>query len=405
MARARAKAGKRLVKRSIQADRQGQAVFISYRRSENTLHASLLETSLSALLGDGAVFRDRTTLSPGDPFPSHIEKAIQTAAVVLIVIGVGWLDVRDEKTGERRLEQANDYVRREIELALEWQRKIVPVLIDGAKVPLASDLPKSIAALTDAEAVDLSWHEGVHAIARTVSAETQRLADEIHVPLGAKASATANAAVRSMEASLFNQGLGSVKLDAAELSATLDRLSDFKRVGNSFLMPDLVYAIDLIGVKASRGVGRYVARSKRIESLDQLIEALRQKHTVLAGLMIMSNWWGDPGKTRGVLDFDPTASVVGGLACIVTGWDARRREFSIHTLNPGFGNQGVITLTYNAATKALEQTEMRVIEAAAMPLPFSSKAQRDLQARLPRNPLKRKSGRQPKRRRSKATGG
>ena len=48
----------------------------------------------------------------------------------------------------------------------------------------------------------------------------------------------------------------------AELSATLDRLTDFKREHGAFLMSDLIYAIDLIGVKASRGAARYVARSK-----------------------------------------------------------------------------------------------------------------------------------------------
>src|SRR5262249_60457271 len=115
-------------------------------------------------------------------------------------------------------------------------------------------------------------------IARAVSIEAQRLANEIKVPLGGTTSA--NAVVRAMEVSLHSQGRR-VRLDAAELSATLDRLSDFKRIGNSFLMADLIYAIDLIGVKAVSGNSRYVARSKAIESLEHLVQALLQKKIVL----------------------------------------------------------------------------------------------------------------------------
>ena len=62
-------------------------VFISYRRSENLLHATLLEKSLSEPLLPGAVFRDQTAIIPGDVFPTRIENAIRGAAVVLVLIG------------------------------------------------------------------------------------------------------------------------------------------------------------------------------------------------------------------------------------------------------------------------------------------------------------------------------
>src|SRR5262249_20355236 len=215
----------------------GPTVFISYRRGENAPHAAFLEASLSALLGAGAVFRDQTTIALGDAYPAQIEQAVRSAAVVLVVIGPGWPALRDEKSGERGLDQSRDYVRREIELALEWHRKIVPVLVDGAKAPGPDDLPKSISALSKAQAVDLPWHTEIREIARAVSIEAQRLANEIKVPLGGTTSA--NAVVRAMEVSLHSQGRR-VRLDAAELSATLDRLSDFKRIGNSFLMADLI---------------------------------------------------------------------------------------------------------------------------------------------------------------------
>jgi hypothetical protein len=262
-------------------------------------------------------------------------------------------------------------------------------------MPAAEDLPRSIAALSSAQAVTLPWHDGVREIAGVVSAEARRLADEIRVPLGN--TSTANAAVRAMEASLFNQRLGRIRLDAAELSATLDRLTDFERVGNSFLMPDLIYAIDVIGVgvKASRGDRRYVARSKQIKSLDHLVQVLREHHIVLAGMALSAKGWNDPEATRGVLDYKRSDGLAGGVLSIVTGWDARRRVFEIHTFHRPLGNQGLVMLAYGAARHVLGLDEMRLIEAAEMPMPISQKARRDLESRLPKatRQASRKAGR------------
>src|SRR5262249_26469441 len=227
---------------ATQAGARAPVVVISYRRSENLQHAALLEESLGMLLGPGAVFRDQSAIEPGDAFPARIEKAIRDAAVVLVLIGSGWLELRSAKSTQRRLEQAGDYVRREIELALEHGRTIIPVLLDGASMPLPEDLPNSIAALSLANAVNLSWQGGLREVAEKVRNEERRLTEEIRVPVGD--TSPANAAARAMESSISNQGLGDVSLDETELSATLDRLTDFEREQGAFMMPDLLYAID-----------------------------------------------------------------------------------------------------------------------------------------------------------------
>lgn len=333
------------------------------------------------LLGPGAVFRDQSAIEPGDAFPARIEKAIRDAAVVLVLIGSGWLELRSAKSTQRRLEQAGDYVRREIELALEHGRTIIPVLLDGASMPLPEDLPNSIAALSLANAVNLSWQVGLREIAEKVRNEERRLTEEIRVPVGD--TSPANAAARAMESSISNQGLGDVSLDETELSATLDRLTDFEREQGAFMMPDLLYAIDFIGVKVKRKTLRYVARSKAVVSLPQLVECLRSHCTVLAGLTALNTWWDNPSSTRRVVDVEPKASIGGGMPCIISGWNERRREFEVHTFHPLLGQAGVLTLTYKAAERLL--SDMRLIEAAPMTLPFSTKARRDLAARLPKH--------------------
>lgn len=357
------------------------AVFICYRRKENLQHAALLEESLGRILGPGAVFRDQKAIGPGDRFPARIEKAIRDAAVVLVLIGNDWLDIRSSASTQRRLERAGDYVRREIELALEHQRTIIPLLIDGASMPDSRDLPRTIAALSETHAVDLSWQAGLREIAEKVRSEEQRLAEEIRVPVGDPSPA--NAAARAMESSIRNQSLGDVNLDESELSATLDRLTDFEREHGAFMMPDLLYAIDSIGVKVKRKRLRYVARSKTVLSLAQLVDCLHSRRTVLAGLRTLNRWWEDKSSTRQLVDVDDKASFGGGVPCIVSGWNEGRREFEVHTFHPRLGKAGVMTLTYKAAERLL--SDMRLIEAAPMVMPFSQKARRDLEDRLPKH--------------------
>ena len=366
----------------VPAVASASSVFISYRHSENAQQAAFLEASLARLLEPEAIFRDQTAIRPGEKFPARLDTAIRGAAVVLVLIGPEWADLRDEKSGQRRIDQAGDFVRREIEIALDAKRKIVPLLLDGAAMPTGAALPRTIAALAEMQAVELPWHVPIRTIAETVQTEVQSLADEIRVPLGSQANA--NAAIRAMEASLHNQKLGNIKLDAAELSATLDRLSDFKRYGGAFLMADLIYAIDMIGVKAARGAARYVARSKKIASLDALIESLRERHVVLGPMMMARGWWDDPSSSRGLLDYEPKDGVAGGKVCIVSGWNARRRVFEIHTFLDVLGDRGVMSLTYKAVEQLLNLREARLIEAALMPKPHSQKALRDFESRLPR---------------------
>jgi hypothetical protein len=358
-------------------------VFISYRREQNSLHAALLQSSLAEVLGPGAAFLDKASLEPGDAFPARIEDAIRDSAVVVVLIGRNWLEVKDTRSGHRRLDQANDFVRREIEAAIELRRKIVPVLVDGSVMPAAERLPASIASLALAQAVDFpSWLDGVRRIAETATTEAQRINAEVRVAVGDPTPA--NAAVRAMEASIRNQNGGRVTLDEGELSATLDRITDFKREQGAFLMADLVYAIDIIGVRARRSARRYVARSKAITSLEDLVAALRHNQTVVVGLTALDTWWRDPAITKRPIEDDPAAHVAGGFLCIVSGWNEARREFEVHTFHPFLGSQGVLTLTSKAAKRLLNIQEMRVIEAAPMPVPFSAKARRDLNSRLPK---------------------
>ena len=130
-------------------------VFISYRRDDSAGHAGRLCDALSARLGPERVFMDVEGIAAGADFPSALAMELKRADVVLALIGPRWLAAVDA-SGARRLDQREDYVRREIEAALGSGKRVLPVLVGGAAMPSADLLPASIAALARRQAVALS---------------------------------------------------------------------------------------------------------------------------------------------------------------------------------------------------------------------------------------------------------
>jgi hypothetical protein len=121
-------------------------IFISYRREESAGHAAHLASDLTNHFGSERVFRDIDALDPGIDYEVAIEKAVGSADVLIAVIGRQWLTVTDDD-GNRRIDDPEDLLRMELEAALEKGKRVIPVLVDGAKMPAKKDLPKELAPL------------------------------------------------------------------------------------------------------------------------------------------------------------------------------------------------------------------------------------------------------------------
>jgi hypothetical protein len=74
---------------------------------------------------------------------------------VLPVIGAHWLTSIDEQDG-RRLDNPEDFVRREIATALKRDIQVIPVLVDGALMPRLTDLPDDLKPLVRRNALQVS---------------------------------------------------------------------------------------------------------------------------------------------------------------------------------------------------------------------------------------------------------
>jgi hypothetical protein len=123
-------------------------IFINYRRTDTAWAADHLASALKRTFGEDRVFVDVRNIDAGDEFAAVLEESLRQAAVLIVLIGTGWLHVQD-KYGRRRLDKGSDWVRSEIRSCLQRQScKVIPVLIDDAELPAEREaLPEDIAGL------------------------------------------------------------------------------------------------------------------------------------------------------------------------------------------------------------------------------------------------------------------
>jgi len=123
------------------------AIFLSYRRSDSAGHAGRLYDSLCARFGAERVFMDVDDIRPGEDFVQKLDDTEKACAALVVVMGKTWLS--------ERLKDAQDFVRREIASGLHAKLTVFPVLVQGAAMPAAADLPDEIAELAHLQAIEI----------------------------------------------------------------------------------------------------------------------------------------------------------------------------------------------------------------------------------------------------------
>jgi hypothetical protein len=117
-------------------------LLISYRRSDSEAITGRIRDRLAAHFGENAIFMDIDSIPFGLDFREQIGLAVGRTDIVLAIIGPDW---RGEGTeGAPRVLDEGDPVRFEIETALQKSIPIIPVLVQGAKMPDERDLPSSL---------------------------------------------------------------------------------------------------------------------------------------------------------------------------------------------------------------------------------------------------------------------
>lgn len=152
------------------------AIFISYRQNDSPGDCRQLCERLQASFGHDNVFFDIQNIRLGDNWWSVAREKIRSCDVLLVPIGQNWLTSTDKK-GRRRLDDPHDPLRLEVGLALKENIRTIPVLVEGASMPDAEQLPEDLRDLADLSCCELRHRS------------FQRDVDDLIVELGGSAPA------------------------------------------------------------------------------------------------------------------------------------------------------------------------------------------------------------------------
>jgi hypothetical protein len=164
-------------------------IFVSYRRSDAPAAAGRLAHDLAEHFGQRRVFLDIHGIAPSQAWDRSIDGALDSSEAGIVVIGRNWL-APEPGTDRPRLHDEGDVVRDEIAGLLDpaRARAVFPVLVEGARLPSAAELPEPLRPLLrfQATAIDnAGWGDTMSRLVREIEAAIRR-ADERRDRAGAR---------------------------------------------------------------------------------------------------------------------------------------------------------------------------------------------------------------------------
>ena len=127
-------------------------IFLSYRRSDSANVTGRIYDKLLQTYDKKQIFKDVDSIPLGVDFRKHLNEKVGECKVLIAVIGNTWIEP-EVSSGQKRIDDKKDFVRIEIEAALKRGIPVIPVLVRGAQMPNAEDLPKSM--------VELAFRNGI----------------------------------------------------------------------------------------------------------------------------------------------------------------------------------------------------------------------------------------------------
>jgi TIR domain len=159
-------------------------IFISYRRDDSAGYTRAIYDKLAKRFTKSRIFMDVDAIEPGLPFDEVINRAVGNCEILLVMIGKHWME---HKPGVGpRINDEKDFVRIEIVAALSRNVRVIPVLLDEAKMPTEESLPEPLRTLARRNAIEISnsrFNSDVDRLIETMSkvlGESDILPDEEH---------------------------------------------------------------------------------------------------------------------------------------------------------------------------------------------------------------------------------
>lgn len=201
------------------------AIFISYRRRDSIYAVDRLDERLKHAFGADAVFRDIRSIRKGHDFPADIRNALNVARLGLVVIGPRWLKTT---ASARRLDDPKDWVRIEIETLFRREGvPVIPLLLGGADMPKAEDLPDTLRQLLDRNGMKLQSEREFEDSVGTVIEEVGRLLEvtpQALAPQPQAAPPRSAAAWTRRRGERLLEDIGAAIAQPGDVRSTLDRI-------------------------------------------------------------------------------------------------------------------------------------------------------------------------------------
>jgi hypothetical protein len=204
------------------------AIFISYRRDDSEDSARALYESLIPLFGKERLFIDVEDIALGFDFRQAVESSLSTCGVFLAMIGPAWLNIAvpNDPSGKRRLDNPSDTVRQEIATALKkgGTLPVIPVLIRGACMPSADQLPDDLKDLAFRNGLALNHTDWEANVKKLVDAITPRVRGPVTNVVSQESGANHQDAAPAMSRDFF---LGRWRVDQVFGSLSGNTLVDY----------------------------------------------------------------------------------------------------------------------------------------------------------------------------------
>jgi len=157
-------------------DRGQSTIILSYRREDSAGVTGRIFDRLAQEFGTDRVFMDIDSMPAGVDFHEHLQQILADCGALLVVIGKSW---RSQRKGQpARIMDPDDWVRMEVETALERGIPVVPLLIDGATLPSRDQLPEPLWPLLRRNALPVDSGRDFHAqLSRLVRDLRRQLGD------------------------------------------------------------------------------------------------------------------------------------------------------------------------------------------------------------------------------------
>jgi hypothetical protein len=247
---------------------KARPIFLSYRRTDSAAETGRLYSALRDRFGPKSVFMDSASTAWGESWPEVVESAVAGADFVVAVIGPGWLVAQDE-WGFRRIDQPDDWVRRELEFALEERKAVLPLLVGEMRMPPPDKLPAELSELSTKQALyvrEETWEADVEGLLQSLAERV------VAVETAAPREDTIEEEFRSVSSRFYSGDLKDRNAAAGEIAA-LGSLLDLNAV--------LEFA-DSSTATAGERVGAAIALAAHLRTSETLREDPRVQSALRA---------------------------------------------------------------------------------------------------------------------------